>query len=180
MTESQVSHVSKTETTQDPFSSCMGPLLVLTGIFFLNFLSRIALSPLLPTIEKDLSLGHGEAGSFFLLISLGYFAMLLASSIVSSQLNHRKTILLSSVLVGCALLFVSISRDLWGIRLGFVLVGMAAGLYLPSGIVTLTALVRSQDLGKPLPCMNSRLTLPMFWHLFWLRLSCDGDPGGPC
>jgi NNP family nitrate/nitrite transporter-like MFS transporter len=114
----------------------------------LNFLSRIALSPLLPTIEKDLGVGHGAAGSFFLLISLGYFAMLLASSIVSSQLNHRKTILLSSVLVGCALLFVSMSRDLWGMRLGFVLVGMAAGLYLPSGLVTLTALVRPQDLGK--------------------------------
>jgi len=92
--------------------------------------------------------GHGEAGSFFLLISLGYFAMLLASSIVSSQLNHRKTILLSSVLVGCALLFVSLSWDLWGIRLGFVFLGMAAGLYLPSGIVTLTALVRPNDLGK--------------------------------
>ena len=148
MTKSQVSHVSKTETTQNPFSSSLGPLLSLTGIFFLNFLSRIALSPLLPTIEKDLGVGHGEAGSFFLLISLGYFAMLLASSIVASQLNHRKTILLSSVLVGCALLFVSMSQDLWGIRLGFVLLGMAAGLYLPSGIATLTALVRSQDLGK--------------------------------
>ena len=148
MTQPMDSHVPQAEAIQNSFSSSLGPLLSLAGIFFLNFLSRIALSPLLPTIEKDLGVGHGEAGSFFLLISLGYFAMLLASSIVSSQLNHRKTILLSSVLVGCALLFVSISGDLWGIRLGFVLVGMAAGLYLPSGIVTLTALVRSQDLGK--------------------------------
>ena len=148
MTQPMDSHVPQAEAIQNSFSSSLGPLLSLAGIFFLNFFSRIALSPLLPTIEKDLGVGHGEAGSFFLLISLGYFAMLLASSIVSSQLNHRKTILLSSVLVGCALLFVSLSRDLWGIRLGFVFLGMAAGLYLPSGIVTLTALVRSQDLGK--------------------------------
>ena len=136
------------EAIQNSLSSSLGPLLSLAGIFFLNFLSRIVLSPLLPTIEKDLGVGHGEAGSFFLLISLGYFAMLLASNVVSSQLSHRRTILLSSVLVGCALLFVSMSQGLWGIRLGFVLLGMAAGLYLPSGIVTLTALVRSKDLGK--------------------------------
>jgi NNP family nitrate/nitrite transporter-like MFS transporter len=142
------SHVPQAEAIQNSFSSSLGPLLSLAGIFFLNFFSRIALSPLLPTIEKDLGVGHGEAGSFFLLISLGYFAMLLASNVVSSQLSHRRTILLSSVLVGCALLFVSMSQGLWGIRLGFVLLGMAAGLYLPSGIVTLTALVRSKDLGK--------------------------------
>jgi len=68
-----------------------------------------------------------RAGSFFLLISLGIVAMLLASSVVSSQLNHRTTILLSSVLVGCALLFVSMSRDLWGMRLGFVFWGWPLG-----------------------------------------------------
>ena len=157
------------EAIQNSFSSSLGPLLSLAGIFFLNFLSRIALSPLLPTIEKDLSVGHGEAGSFFLLISLGYFAMLLASSVVSSQLNHRKTILLSSVLVGCALLFVSMSQDLWGIRLGFVLLGMAAGLYLPSGIVTLTALVRSQDLGKAIAVHELAPNLAYVWHLFSLK-----------
>jgi len=148
MTQPTDPHVPKTETTQNPFSSSLGPLFSLAGIFFLNFLSRITFSPLLPTIEKDLRVGHGEAGSFFFLISLGYCTMLLVSSFVSSQLNHRKTILLSSGLVGCALLVVSMSQDLWGIRLGFVLLGMAAGLYLPSGIATLTALVRSQDLGK--------------------------------
>ena len=53
--------------------STMGPIFLLTGIFLLNFLSRVILAPLLPTIERDLEVGHGEAGSLFLLISLGYF-----------------------------------------------------------------------------------------------------------
>ena len=36
------------------FSSYLVPLLLLTTIFFLNFVSRITLAPLLPSIEEDL------------------------------------------------------------------------------------------------------------------------------
>jgi len=131
-----------------PLSSQVGPLFLLTGIFFLNFICRIILAPLMPTIEKDLGIGHGEAGALFLLISLGYFAALMGSGFFSSRLTHRKTIILSSMVSGAALLGVSISHTMWGIRLGLVMVGMAAGIYLPSGISTLTSLVRSRDWGK--------------------------------
>lgn len=130
------------------FRSQLPPLLFLTGIFLLNFLSRIILAPLMPTVEKDLGIGHGEAGSLFFIISLGYCPMLLASGFVSSRLNHRKTIILSSLAVGGAFLFVGLSRSLWGVRLGLLILGMAAGLYLPSGILTLIGLVRSKDIGK--------------------------------
>lgn len=126
----------------------MVPLLFLVGIFFLNFISRIVLSPLLPTVEKDLKIGHEEAGSFFLLISFGYCIMLLGSSFVSSRLSHRKTILLSTVALGGALLFIGLSHQLWMVRLGLFTLGMAAGLYLPSGIATITELVNPRDWGK--------------------------------
>ena len=130
------------------FRSQMAPLLFLAGIFLLNFLSRIVLAPLLPTVEKDLNIGHGEAGSLFFIISLGYCPMLLGSGFISSRLNHRRTIILSSLTVGGAFLFVSVSHSLWGIRLGLLILGMAAGLYLPSGILTIIGLVRSKDIGK--------------------------------
>ncbi len=126
----------------------MAPLLFLVGIFFLNFLSRIVLSPLLPTVEKDLKIGHEEAGSFFFMISFGYCIMLLGSSFVSSRLSHRKTIVLSTVALGGALLLVGLSHQLWMVRLGLFTLGMAAGLYLPSGIATLTELVNPKDWGK--------------------------------
>jgi len=126
----------------------MVPLFFLVGIFFLNFLSRIVLSPLLPTVEKDLKIGHEEAGSFFFMISFGYCIMLLGSSFVSSRLSHRKTIILSTVALGGALLFVGLSHQLWMVRLGLFTLGMAAGLYLPSGIATITELVNPRDWGK--------------------------------
>jgi NNP family nitrate/nitrite transporter-like MFS transporter len=128
----------------------MTPLLFLVEIFFLNFISRIVLSPLLPIVEKDLKIGHEEAGSLFFMISFGYFIMLLGSSFVSSRLNHRKTIILSTVALGGALLFVGLSHQLWMVRLGFFTLGLAAGLYLPSGIATLTELVNPKDWGKAL------------------------------
>ena len=68
------------------FGSQLGPLLFLTAIFFLNFISRIILAPLMPAIEKDLGISHGEAGSLFLLISAGYFTALLGSGFFSSRL----------------------------------------------------------------------------------------------
>ncbi len=126
----------------------MGPLLFLVGIFFLNFVSRIVLAPLLPGVEKDLKIGHEEAGSFFFIISFGYCFMLLGSSFVSSHLSHRKTIILSTVALGGALLFIGLSRELWMVRLGFFALGAAAGLYLPSGIAILTELVNPRHWGK--------------------------------
>ncbi len=135
---------------RDPmsFRSQTAPLLFLAGIFLLNFLSRIVLAPLMPTVEKDLQIGHGEAGSLFFIISLGYCPMLLGSGFVSSRLNHRRTIILSALAVGGAFLFVGLSHSLWGVRLGLLILGVAAGLYLPSGILTIIGLVKSKDLGK--------------------------------
>jgi NNP family nitrate/nitrite transporter-like MFS transporter len=85
----------------------------------------------MPTIEKDLGIGHSEAGSLFLLISSGYFISLLGAGVLSSRLTHRKTIILSATTVGVALLGISFSNSLWGMRLGLFILGMAAGIYLP-------------------------------------------------
>lgn len=130
------------------FSSQLVPLLFLTSIFFLNFISRIILAPLMPTLEKDLGMSHGEAGSLFLLISSGYFITLLGSGFFSSRLLHRKTIILSATAVGIALLGIAVSNSLWGVRIGLLALGMAAGIYLPSGIATLTSLISSRHWGK--------------------------------
>ena len=138
------------DSTHSSLRSQMGPLLFLVGIFFLNFLARIILSPLMPAVEKDLKIGHDEAGSLFLLISLGYCVGLLASGFVSSRLSHRKTIFLSSIAVGFGLMIVSVSHNLWAIRSGLIFLGMAAGFYLPSGIATVTELVRPEHWGKAL------------------------------
>jgi NNP family nitrate/nitrite transporter-like MFS transporter len=126
----------------------IGTLLFLTAIFFVNFIARIILSPLMPVIEADLKLDHAQAGILFLLIASGYFVTLMASGYLSSRLGHKHTIALSTATVGIALVATAFSPSLWGIRLGLLIMGMAAGLYLPSGIAIITALFRSQHWGR--------------------------------
>ena len=132
------------------FPSQLGLILFLASIFFLNFISRIIMAPLMPTIEQDLNISHGQAGSLFLLVSMGYFPTLMGSGFVSSRLTHHKTILMSSATLGIALLVVAQCRSLWAIRAGLVILGLSAGFYLPSGIATLTSLINSRNWGKAL------------------------------
>lgn len=134
--------------SSDTLQSKLGPAFFLTSIFFVNFLSRVILAPLLVTIEKELHLDHQEAGILFLLISVGYSLALFGSGHLSSRLVHRKTIFLSTLGLGITLLGLSVSHSLWSIRSALFLLGICAGIYLPSGIATLTSLVRPQDWGK--------------------------------
>ena len=52
----------------ESFRSSLGRLLLLTLLFFVNFMARIVQAPLLPAIEKDLGITHAEAGSLFFIL----------------------------------------------------------------------------------------------------------------
>lgn len=131
-----------------PFRTHIGVLLVLAAIFFVNFLSRIVFSPLLAAIEEDLRIGHAVAGSLFLFISIGYCAGLLVSGFISSRVTHKTTIVISSLALGICLLLIPLGRSIWWVRSGLLLLGLAAGIYLPSGMAALTASVSQKDWGK--------------------------------
>jgi NNP family nitrate/nitrite transporter-like MFS transporter len=126
----------------------LGPLSFLTGIFFINFASRIILSPLLPTIEKELAITHSQAGFLFFLSSAGYLVGLLSSGVLASRSSHRLAIVASAAGVGVAMLTIAVAVDLWLMRLGLFAVGLAAGWYMPSAIATITSLVDRQHWGK--------------------------------
>jgi NNP family nitrate/nitrite transporter-like MFS transporter len=146
---SRSAHTDKIETgNSDSFSAQLKPLLVLTSIFGVNFAARIICAPLMPEIEKDLNISHGEAGTLFLLISIGYFISLTGSGWVAARLTHRKTITLSSMVLGLALIGTAFSNSLWTIRLSLLILGIAAGLYLPSGIATLMEFISARHWGK--------------------------------
>jgi NNP family nitrate/nitrite transporter-like MFS transporter len=134
--------------SNNTFRNTVGSILILTSIFFLNFTSRISPAPLAPRIEMDLNLSHAETGTLFLFISIGYFVTLIGSGFVSSRLNHTRTITVSNTALGVALIGTTFCSGLWTMRMGLFAVGMAAGLYLPSAIATLTSLVPSQHWGK--------------------------------
>ncbi|MCD6153636.1 MAG: MFS transporter [Syntrophobacterales bacterium] len=122
----------------------------LTAIFFFNFTSRILLSPLTPTIERDMGLGHGAMGFFFFFITAGYFISLAGSGFISSRISHRLTIIVSSVAAGFVLIAVCFTETAWGFGACTLALGLVTGIYLPSGIATITGLVDSRQWGKAL------------------------------
>jgi NNP family nitrate/nitrite transporter-like MFS transporter len=132
----------------ETFRTQLSPLLLIASIFLLNFTARIIAAPLLPTIEKDLGFSHGDAGSLFLFLSIGYFISLLGSGHISSRITHRKTIAVSAIAVGAALSLISFSKTLFTMRCCVFLLGISAGIYLPSGITTVTSLVKPRHWGK--------------------------------
>jgi len=132
------------------FPSTLPPILFLVVIFYLNFTSRVILSPLLPVLEPELGLGHEEAGALFLILQFGYCTGLLLSGFVACRLSHRGTILLSTVATGLILLALSRSTSLTGLRVGLWPLGTSAGPYLPAGIATITGMVSQEHWGKVL------------------------------
>jgi NNP family nitrate/nitrite transporter-like MFS transporter len=127
-----------------------GQVLILTGILYLNFLARLIFAPLLPIIELEFDLAHAAAGALFFSVFTGYCLGLFGSNFLSSQISHRKTILLSVSGLGGVVMGMSLLKSLPGIHVGLLLLGFSAGLYLPSGIAVLTELVSQEHWGKAL------------------------------
>ena len=123
-------------------------IFLLTLLFYLNFVSRVIMAPLLPVVESELGLGHGQAGSLFFYMAFGYGVGLLGSGVVSHFLTHRLTVTFAGLLGGLSLVLISRSSSIGAIHTGLFFIGFFAGLYLPSGIATLTELASRQNWGK--------------------------------
>jgi len=128
----------------------LGVILFITSLFYLNMLSRLGLAALLPNIENELSLAHAEAGGLYLFVSLGYSIGLFGSTFLSARICHQRMITISSLAVGGALLAFSLGESLAGLRAALTVLGIAGGLYLPSGVSTITSVVTEKDWGKAL------------------------------
>ena len=126
----------------------LGPISFLVLLFLVNFLSRIILSPLLPTVETELRISHSQAGFLFFLISAGYLIGLLGSGFVVSRCTHRKVITISGAGIGVALIGAALSKTFLAAGAGLMSLGIVAGLYLPSAVATITALVDQRHWGK--------------------------------
>jgi NNP family nitrate/nitrite transporter-like MFS transporter len=143
----------------EPFRVRAGAVFFLAALFLLNFMARFILAPLMPFLEQEIHITHAQAGSLFLVTSAGFAVTQFASGFVSSRLTHRKALILSILTVGIALLGLGFMRSLAGIRLALIVLGLAAGLHIPSALAAITAMVRRQDWGKAMGLHSSAPTL---------------------
>jgi MFS transporter, NNP family, nitrate/nitrite transporter len=134
----------------EPFREKVGITAFLAWLFYLGFVARTMFAPLMPAIEKDLGISHGQAGSLFLWMSVGYLLAPICSGLISSKINHRGTLRVSAWAIGVALIPIASVNALWLIRILLMVIGLAAGIHLPSAIATITAEVQKSDWGKAL------------------------------
>jgi NNP family nitrate/nitrite transporter-like MFS transporter len=123
-------------------------ILFIALLLFMTFISRFIFAPLMPTIEGELDISHTEAGSFFLFISIGMLISQIFSGYISSKVNHRGALFISTLGLGIPLILLNFTNYLLAIKILLFVLGLAAGLHMPSAIATMTAMVDRKDWGK--------------------------------
>lgn len=131
-----------------PFRKRLNAIAVLAMIFLFNFLARFIWGPLLPAIENDLGISHTAAGSLFIYLTSGYFIGVFASGYLSFKTNHQKTIVFSSFACALSLIAASFTTSVVLLKILLILIGTTGGLYLPSGIASMTYRLKPNDFGK--------------------------------
>ena len=126
----------------------LGPVLMLTLIFFVHFVARQIIGPLLPEMESDLGLSHTQGGFFILCTGIGFCVSQAAAAFLAGIWGYRRCILASLFGAAAASFALAVLDTVWTLYLGFLALGMAGGLYVPSGISLITVLIRPRDWGK--------------------------------
>lgn len=114
----------------------------------------------MPAMSSELGLSHSQAGSIFLCGSIGVFIGSISSGFVSSRLQHKGAIALSLIGSASALMLCTFLTHLWAVRGAVLMLGLLAGMNLPSNVATVTALVSRQDWGKALAVQQTAPPLP--------------------
>jgi NNP family nitrate/nitrite transporter-like MFS transporter len=113
-------------------------------------MARIILAPLLPAIQAELAIDHRAAGNLFFILSAGYGLSLLSSGYLAGRFRHRTLILTSTMGLGLVLFTAMAVESIAALRATAFLLGLAADLYLPSGISTVTHLTGIRHWGRAL------------------------------
>lgn len=126
----------------------LGPVLLLTFIFFIHFVTRQVAGPLLPAMERELGLSHFQSGLFILFMGIGFFISQIGAAFLAGRWGYRRCILISLWGTAATAAVVGLMSSVWALYAGFLGIGITGGLYVPSGISLITVLVRPQDWGK--------------------------------
>jgi NNP family nitrate/nitrite transporter-like MFS transporter len=115
---------------------------------FLSMYSRVVISPLLVFVQEDLAIGPAQATRLFLPLSITYSVAMLASGFIAERIRHRPTISVSAAFLGLGMILLGAGQTVPMLYVAFSVIGIGAGLYPPSGVATVTALVEEKIRGR--------------------------------
>ena len=137
-------------TNKKPFKTVLPSILLLSYLFLLFFISRLMLSPLLITLQEELSFSYTQAGKLFLFIATGGSIGLFFNPFITKIITHHKNISLACFLTGLTNINIAFSGSYNHLTIGLFFMGLTSGFYFPSGLATITTITKSKDWGKAL------------------------------
>jgi MFS transporter, NNP family, nitrate/nitrite transporter len=138
------------------------PLCVFWCLWFLNFFTRASFSPVLPLIEGNLSISHGEAGGFVTSYSFGYAVTLLIAGRFVSTWGYKRTVAAGISGIGLTLIALQWVEHYFTFHILFLLLGLASGTYIPSIVSIITETYDHKEWGKAIGLHDSAASAAIF------------------
>ena len=149
-----------------PFETIKGRallfLLFISFLWFLSFTTRAIFSPVLPLLEDEFSVSHATASSLFAFMSIGYTLSLLAAGILGGRVGYKKSIAFCLIASGLLFLAIPFAQTFPPLRALSFLLGLTAGIYLPSSIPLITAYYQEKNWGKTIAIHDSAASFSIF------------------
>jgi len=123
-------------------------LLLFWGLWYLNFSSRVVLSPLMPIIEDEFTITHALAGSIFTFLSIGFTITLLLTALLAARIGYKRCIALGFLILTVSLFGLKCAATFTSLAFAAFAIGLGAGFYIPSAIPLLTELFEPKNWGK--------------------------------
>lgn len=123
-------------------------LLIFWSLWFLNFSTRMSLSPLLPLIEDELAITHALAGSLFLYLYVGFTISVSMSGWISKYIGYKRSIIYSFLALVVVLICLRYAKTYHDFSTCSFFIGLATGIYYPCAISLITSIFSRDNWGK--------------------------------
>ena len=124
--------------------------------------ARIIFSPILPLIEDEFMIHHARASSIFIFQSMGYASSVCFAGFYSGRFGYKRSIALSLAITSFALFLLSFVKTFSGFYLFSFILGLAAGIYIPSVLPFITEYFAENKWSKSIAIHDSAAPISIF------------------
>lgn len=132
------------------FKDALPSVFLLTSVFMIFFITRLAIAPILTTLQTEMHFTYTKAGRLFLFVAFGGSIGLFSNPFLTKLITHHKNISLACFFTGIANLNIFFATSYLHLSIALFFMGVITGFYFPSGLTTITSITKSKDWGKML------------------------------
>jgi len=121
---------------------------VMWCIWLMVFVFRTLLSPLLPLIELEYGISHGQSSLLITAMSLTYAAVHLPAGMLAVRFGLRRSVVTSMLVAALCAVLVFVAPGFWWMILAVSVLGIGLGMYFPSAVALLSRVFPPSRVGR--------------------------------